>query len=137
LSRFIDAQSGGVYEEALAEIKAGRKESHWMWFIFPQLEGLGFSGTAHYYGIQGLDEAKEYLADETLGSRLREISTALLSLPTNDPRGIFGSPDYLKLSSSMTLFAMAAPDEKVFADVLNKYYGGDRCAKTKSTTFNW
>jgi uncharacterized protein (DUF1810 family) len=131
LSRFIEAQSNGVYEEALAEIKAGRKRSHWMWFIFPQLEGLGFSGTAQYYGIQGLDEAKEYLANATLGSRLREICATLLALPTNDPHKIFGSPDDLKLRSSMTLFALAAPGEKVFSEVIEKFYGGKLCAKTE------
>jgi uncharacterized protein (DUF1810 family) len=131
LSRFIDAQSGGVYEEALAEIKAGRKRGHWMWFIFPQLEGLGFSETAQYYGIQGLPEAREYLADATLGLRLRETSAALAKLDASDPHKVFGSPDDLKLRSSMTLFALAAPAEKVFAEVLDKFYGGGRCAKTE------
>jgi uncharacterized protein (DUF1810 family) len=130
LSRFIDAQSDGVYEQALAEIRNGRKLSHWMWFIFSQMEGLGFSGTAQFYGIQGLTEAKEYLADSTLGPRLREICSALLKLDTSDPNRVFGSPDDLKLRSSMTLFALAAPDDKLFADVLDKYYGGERCART-------
>jgi uncharacterized protein (DUF1810 family) len=132
LTRFIDAQGGGIYEQALAEIKAGRKASHWMWFIFPQLEGLGYSRTAQFYGIQGLDEAKKYLMDETLGSRLREICAALLALTTGDPHKVFGSPDDLKLRSSMTLFVLAAPEEKLFADVLEKYYHGERCARTLS-----
>ena len=131
LSRFIQAQGNRVYEEALAEIKAGRKRSHWMWFIFPQLEGLGYSGMAQYYGIQDLDEAKEYLADITLGSRLREICSSLLALPESDPRKVFGSPDDLKLRSSMTLFALAAPEEKAFSEVIEKFYSGERCAKTE------
>ncbi|MDR2670247.1 MAG: DUF1810 domain-containing protein [Oscillospiraceae bacterium] len=130
LSRFIEAQSGGVYEEALAEIRGGYKEGHWMWFVFPQMEGLGFSGMAQFYGIQDLEEAKAYLADATLGTRLREICAALLALSANDPHRVFGSPDDLKLRSSMTLFALAAPEEKVFADVLDKYYGGAQCART-------
>jgi uncharacterized protein (DUF1810 family) len=103
-----------------------------MWFIFPQLEGLGYSGTAQFYGIQGLDEAKEYLTDETLGSRLRELCAALLALTASDPHKVFGSPDDLKLRSSMTLFALAAPEEKLFADVLEKYYHGERCVRTLS-----
>jgi uncharacterized protein (DUF1810 family) len=130
LSRFIDAQSGGVYAQALAEIRGGRKQSHWMWFTFPQMEGLGFSGTAQFYGVQGLAEAKAYLADAVLGPRLREICAALLELDTSDPHRVFGSPDDVKLRSSMTLFALAAPAETLFADVLDKYYGGERCAKT-------
>jgi uncharacterized protein (DUF1810 family) len=132
LSRFIDAQSDGIYEQALTEIKGGRKQSHWMWFIFPQMEGLGFSGTAQFYGIQGLAEAKAYLADAVLGPRLREICAALLALDTSDPHKVFGSPDDMKLRSSMTLFALAAPEEKLFADVLGKYYDGKRCSKTEA-----
>jgi uncharacterized protein (DUF1810 family) len=132
LSRFIDAQNGGIYEQALAEIKGGRKQSHWMWFIFPQMEGLGFSGTAQFYGIQGLAEAKAYLADAALGPRLREICAALLALDTSDPHKVFGSPDDMKLRSSMTLFALAAPEEKLFTDVLGKYYGGERCSRTEA-----
>jgi uncharacterized protein (DUF1810 family) len=110
LSRFIEAQRNGVYEQALAEIRNGRKLSHWMWFIFPQMEGLGFSETACYYGIRGLGEAKEYLADATLGPRLREICAALFKLDTDDSQRVFGSPDDLKLRSSMTLFALVAPE---------------------------
>ncbi|MDR0906984.1 MAG: DUF1810 domain-containing protein [Oscillospiraceae bacterium] len=130
LSRFIDAQAGGVYERALAEVRAGVKRSHWMWFIFPQLEELGRSETAKFYGVQGLREARAYLADDVLGSRLREICAALLELGTCDPHEVFGSPDDLKLRSSMTLFALAAPDEPLFPVVLEKFYDGARCSRT-------
>jgi uncharacterized protein (DUF1810 family) len=132
LSRFTEAQAGGVYEKALAEIKAGLKRSHWMWFIFPQLKCLGFSSTAQYYGIADLAEAKAYLADPVLGSRLREISAALLALKTDSPYSVFGSPDDLKLRSSMTLFSLAAPEEKLFSQVLDKFYAGARCEKTEA-----
>jgi uncharacterized protein (DUF1810 family) len=132
LARFIDAQSGGVYEKALEEIKAGRKRSHWMWFIFPQLEGLGFSHTSRFYGLQGLPEARNYLDDQTLGHRLRELCGALLELPTNDPHRVFGSPDDLKLLSSMTMFELAAGGKDTFfGNVLEKFYGGQRCLKTR------
>jgi uncharacterized protein (DUF1810 family) len=130
LSRFIEAQSGGVFETALREIEAGRKRSHWMWFIFPQLEGLGQSATARRYGISGLGEAADYLADDVLGGRLRRITRALLGLDDQSAEDIFGHVDGLKLRSSMTLFSMAAPDERLFADALDKYYGGGRCGPT-------
>jgi uncharacterized protein (DUF1810 family) len=134
LSRFTEAQGNGVYERALAEVRAGHKRSHWMWFIFPQIEGLGYSSTAQFYGIQGLQEAREYLADGVLGTRLRESCSALLELATNDPLEVFGSPDNLKLRSSVTLFALAAideADEKLFTAVLQKFYNGERCRKTE------
>ena len=112
------------YDEALREIKNGRKNGHWMWYIFPQLSGLGMSATSLYYGIRGLGEAKEYLADPMLGEHLVEISAALLEIPTDDPRRVFWFPDDLKLCSCMTLFAVAAPDEPVFRKVIDKFFGG-------------
>jgi len=130
LARFTEAQKDGVYERALAEIRGGRKRSHWMWFIFPQLKGLGFSPTAQYYGIRDLAEAKAYLAAPLLGRRLREITEALLRLDISDPHQVFGSPDDLKLRSSMTLFSLAAPDDAVFGKVLDKFYAGQGCAAT-------
>ena len=123
LKRFLDAQKRD-YEQALKEIRSGRKRSHWIWYIFPQLEALGYSSTAKYYGIRDLDEAKAYLAEPTLRSRLIEISEALLTLPENDPSIVMGYPDDLKLRSSMTLFLAADPDCPVFQLVLDKYYGG-------------
>ena len=123
IKRFLDAQRWS-YDEALSEIRAGRKESHWIWYIFPQLRDLGYSETAKYYGISDMDEAKAYLAEPTLRSRLIEISEALLSLPGSDPRAVMGYPDDLKLRSSMTLFAAAGPDISVFQQVLDKFYNG-------------
>lgn len=123
MKRFLDAQAGD-YETALREIRAGRKRSHWIWYIFPQLKALGRSDTAQYYGIRDLDEARAYLEDPVLCTRLLEISGALLDLPGNDPRAVMGYPDDLKLRSSMTLFAAADPDRKVFRQVLDKYYNG-------------
>lgn len=129
VSRFWEAQQWS-YEDALREIRAGRKESHWIWFIFPQLKGLGQSYTAEKYGIRDLDEAAEYLSDPTLKARLIEISEALLALPGSDPRAVMDYPDDLKLRSSMTLFAAAAPDIPVFQQVLDKYYHGQPDPKT-------
>ena len=129
VSRFLEAQQWS-YEDALREIRAGRKESHWIWFIFPQLKGLGQSYTAEKYGIRDLDEAAEYLSDPTLKARLIEISEALLALPGSDPRAVMDNPDDLKLRSSMTLFAAAAPDIPVFQQVLDKYYHGQPDPKT-------
>lgn len=123
LKRFLDAQERD-YEQALKEIRSGRKRSHWIWYIFPQLEALGYSSTAKYYGIRDLDEAKAYLAEPTLRARLIEISEALLALPENDPSTVMGYPDDLKLRSCMTLFLAADPDCPVFQQVLDKYYGG-------------
>ena len=124
LQRFLDAQAED-YETALAEIKRGRKSSHWIWYIFPQLKALGRSSTAKYYGIENLDEAKEYLANETLRGRLLEISRALLELKNNDIEYIMGSSvDKLKLQSSMTLFHLAEPTCEIFSNVLEKYFGG-------------
>ena len=123
ISRFTDAQMRS-YPTALAEIKRGRKMSHWMWYIFPQVSGLGFSPTAQYYSISGLEEAREYLSDDYLRSNLLEISFALLQLPGNDAESVLGWPDCLKLRSCMTLFKYAAPNEPVFQQVLDKYYDG-------------
>lgn len=118
------------YEIALSEIRNGRKSSHWMWYIFPQLKGLGRSTTSEYYGIQNLDEAKEFLADDYLGDHLVEISYALLRIDCNDAKTVFGRPDDMKLKSSMTLFSLAASDEDVFKKVLDKFFGGKVDYKT-------
>ena len=130
IERFLKAQEND-YETALAEIRAGRKRSHWIWYIFPQLEGLGHSMTAEYYGISGMEEAKEYLAHPVLRQRLVKISRALLELPTNDAYAVMGSPDNLKLRSSMTLFALADPSCTVFQQVLDKFFAGRMDEKTK------
>ncbi len=131
LDRYLKAQAGD-YETALREIRGGRKRSHWMWYIFPQLRGLGFSSTAEYYGVKDLEEAKDYMEHPVLSRRLVEISEALLTLDTGDPAAVLGYPDDLKLRSCMTLFELAAPDEPVFARVLEKYYGGRRDSRTLS-----
>ena len=123
LERFLTAQERD-YATALREIRSGRKRSHWIWYIFPQLKDLGYSETANYYGIKDLDEAKAYLSEPTLRTRLIEISEALLSLRMNDPETVMGHPDDLKLRSSMTLFAAADPEEPVFGQVLDKFFHG-------------
>ncbi|MBQ3255989.1 MAG: DUF1810 domain-containing protein [Oscillospiraceae bacterium] len=123
LKRFADAQKR-FYETAREEIRRGRKRSHWMWYIFPQIRGLGFSSNAHYYGIVSLEEARAYLADPYLGGNLCEISGLLLQLETSDPYRVFGTPDDMKLCSSMTLFALVSEEGSVFHKVLDKYYGG-------------
>ncbi len=122
---FLDAQRGD-YAAALAEVRRGRKTSHWMWYIFPQIAGLGQSSTARYYSIRDLEEAREYYAHPVLGQRLREISGALLELRGSDPVAVFGGIDSMKLKSSMTLFALAAPDDPLFQQVLDKYYDGEQ-----------
>jgi len=128
LSRFVSAQeSAGTYAAALAELRAGRKRSHWMWFVFPQVAGLGRSETARRYALSGVDEASAYLADPVLGPRLLECARTLTSLPTNDPVEVFGPVDATKLRSSMTLFAHAADDPSVrqaFRAVLDQYFEG-------------
>ncbi len=129
LDRFLQAQSGS-YETALREIRSGRKRSHWMWYIFPQIQGLGFSATAQYYAIRDLQEAKEYLRHPTLRARLLEISEALLTLDSRDAAAVFGWPDDMKLHSSMTLFAEAEPACTVFQDVLRQYFHGNKDEKT-------
>ena len=136
LKRFLITQDGDdfypSYEEALSEIRNGHKDSHWIWYIFPQLKELGISGRARFYGIRDLDEAKEYLAEPTLRARLLEISRALLDLPGNDPRKVMDPPDDLKLRSCMTLFAAADPGCPVFQQVLDKYYNGEPDQRTLS-----
>ncbi|RYE27849.1 MAG: DUF1810 domain-containing protein [Sphingobacteriaceae bacterium] len=129
LKRFIDAQSSS-YPTALAEIKNGKKRSHWMWYIFPQIEGLGFSETAVFYSIKNVNEAEAYLKHTVLGSRLIEISQVLLQLESKNPNQIFGSPDDMKLKSSMTLFAALPDADPVFQAVLKKFFGGEKDAKT-------
>ncbi|MDQ3534288.1 MAG: DUF1810 domain-containing protein [Bacteroidota bacterium] len=134
LSRFLKAQEKD-FVHALSEIKSGRKRSHWMWYIFPQIQGLGFSKTAKYYAIEDLDEAQRYLQHKILGSRLREITAELLMLDQNNASEIFGSPDDLKLQSSMTLFASVdISEEKPFNKVLDKFYNGHFDQKTLNIT---
>ena len=128
IGRFLEAQDGD-YQEALAEIVAGEKQSHWIWYVFPQLKGLGMSWTSEFYGIADLDEAKEYLAHPVLGARLREISAALLKHRQKSARAILGYPDDLKVCSSMTLFDLIEPNG-VFAEVLDVFYGGKRDENT-------
>ncbi|WP_432647734.1 DUF1810 domain-containing protein [Mitsuokella sp.] len=123
LTRFLKAQEDD-YATALAEIKAGHKRSHWIWYIFPQVKGLGMSAMSDFYGLDGIGEAKAYLDNDILRKRLLEISKVLLSLPTNNATEVMGYPDDLKLHSSMTIFHLSAPDEPVFQDVLDKFFAG-------------
>ncbi len=123
LKRFVDAQAP-VYRNVVEELRAGRKRSHWMWFVFPQLRGLGSSPTAVHYGISSLTEARAYLAHELLGPRLRECTRLVNDVRDRSAAEIFGSPDDLKLCSSMTLFARATDDNEDFVALLDKYYGG-------------
>jgi uncharacterized protein (DUF1810 family) len=127
-TRFLTAQDdGGVYATALAELRAGRKRSHWMWFVFPQLAGLGRSPASKYYALSGREEARDYLEHPILGRRLVECAEALIALPTGDPVAILGAVDAQKLQSSMTLFALAAEqdqDHAVFRAVLEQYFSG-------------
>ncbi len=129
LHRFIEAQQRD-YENALSEIKSGRKRSHWMWYIFPQIHGLGYSEISRFYAIKNRDEASEYLHHPLLGKRLIEVSNALLDLDTDDAHSVFGSPDYLKLKSSMTLFASLTETDPIFQSVLNKFFHGKKDEKT-------
>lgn len=130
LSRFRDAQEE-VYDTALAELRAGRKRSHWMWFVFPQLRGLGRSPTAQHYGIDGLAEARAYLADPVLGPRLVEAARAVLAHRGRDPADIMGSVDAMKLRSSATLFE-AAGGNPVFGEIVEAFYDGVRCPLTRA-----
>ena len=123
LSRFTEAHRR-AFQTALDEIRGGRKRSHWMWYIFPQIYGLGVTAMSQRYAIQSLDEATAFLNDPYLGGNLRTISEALLQLPTNDPHAVMGYPDDLKLRSCMTLFGLVAGENPVFQKVLDKYYGG-------------
>ncbi len=121
LTRFLDAQNQ-MYLKALAEVHNGKKESHWMWFVFPQIKGLGFSETAKFYGIADLDEAEAYLAHPVLGKHLIEISEALLQIEDKTATEIFGIPDDMKLRSSMTLFSKVENADPIFKKILDKYF---------------
>lgn len=123
LQRFVDAQAP-VYDTAVAELRAGHKRSHWMWFIFPQLAGLGRSAMAQRYAIASSDEAAAYLAHPLLGARLRECARIVASLDADAIEEVFGPPDDLKFNSSMTLFADVAPDEAVFQECIDRYFDG-------------
>lgn len=125
LERFVQAQAG-VYDAALGELRAGRKRSHWMWFVFPQIEGLGSSTLSRHYAIRSLDEARAYLAHPLLGPRLIDCTQAVNALHGRGAHEIFGAPDDLKFRSSMTLFAQAAGPDSDFARALTKYFEGDR-----------
>lgn len=130
LQRFTSAHQEN-YATALKEIQRGRKQSHWMWYIFPQVEGLGYSYTSRFYAIRSLEEAKAFLQDPYLGGHLSEICNELLRLETNNATEVFGKPDDIKLCSSMTLFCLAAGSDSVFAQVLDKFFNGKQDAKTK------
>ncbi len=130
LERFLVAQEHS-YDTALREIRAGHKRSHWMWYIFPQITGLGMSYTAQLYAIADIDEARRYIAHPLLGARLTEISRALLTLESSDATAVMGYPDDLKLRSCMTLFAQVS-DDPVFTAVLDKFYGGRADTRTLS-----
>lgn len=123
LQRFVDAQDP-VIDAVFGELRAGRKRTHWMWFVFPQIAGLGYSAMAQRYAIASLAEARAYLAHPVLGPRLRECSALVLQVQGRDIGAIFGAPDDMKFHSSMTLFAAADPGEAVFRDGLQKYFGG-------------
>jgi uncharacterized protein (DUF1810 family) len=118
------------YQRALAELRNGRKRSHWIWYIFPQIDGLGYSSTAKHYSIKSLDEAKAYLAHSALGQRLAECAEALLTIENRTAHQILGSPDDLKVRSCATLFALVSPAGSVFERLLEKYYQGERDEKT-------
>ena len=129
LARFIEAYRRD-YDQALAEIKNGKKVSHWMWYIFPQINGLGKSAMSKFYATQNVEEAQSFLSDSYLGVHFREICAALLTLDTNDARSVFGSPDDKKLRSSMTLFGAVSEENSVFQRVLEKYFDGKPDART-------
>jgi uncharacterized protein (DUF1810 family) len=126
LERFLQAQDRGTYEQALGELRAGAKRSHWMWFVFPQVAGLGRSATAQQYAISGLPEAQAYLDHPVLGPRLVECAQALLDLGTTDAVRVLGPVDAVKLRSSMTLFERAEPEAGVFGAVLDRFFAGER-----------
>jgi uncharacterized protein (DUF1810 family) len=131
LARFIEAQQG-EYDQAVAEIRSGRKRSHWMWYVFPQFTGLGSSPTSVHYAIKSRDEAEAYLAHPTLGRRLVECAESVLQIQDRSAHDIFGSPDDMKLRSSATLFASVSPDGSVFHRIIDKYFDGkldDRTVK--------
>ena len=123
LDRFVQAQEGTL-AAVHAELRAGRKPSHWMWFVFPQLRGLGHSATAQHFGIRSLDEARAYLAHPVLGTRLHECCELMLAVPHRSALEILGSPDDLKFRSCVTLFSLAAPHDELFRRCLDRFYGG-------------
>ena len=129
LARFVSAQHG-AYDDALREITGGKKLSHWMWFVFPQFDGLGRSAMARRYAITSLEEARAYLAHPVLGARLRDIAEAAAALPGHSARAVFGSPDDLKLRSCATLFSLVSAPDSVFDRLLDKYFAGARDAET-------
>ena len=129
LQKFLDAQDHGygfgeTYQTALSEIRKGRKITHWIWYVFPQIQGLGISGTTAYFSIKDLSEARDYCDHPVLGARLREITEVLLQIPTDDPMAVFGSTDAFKMRSCMTLFCHAAPEEALFRKTLEKFCRG-------------
>lgn len=134
LDRFIKAQELD-YNIALSEMKSGRKRSHWMWYIFPQIKGLGFSSTAQYYAIQNKKEAEEYLAHPVLGKRLLEISEVLLQIESSDASRVMGYPDDMKLKSSMTLFYLVSGND-IFKQVLDKFFDGKIDKKTEDLLYS-
>ena len=129
LTRFVQAQERD-YEQAISEIRSGRKQSHWMWYIFPQFDGLGFSTTTRHYAIKSIGEAEAYLRDPVLGPRLLECARATLALREQSASEVFGSPDDMKLRSCGTLFASVSPAGSIFEQLLDKYFGGERDDKT-------
>ena len=131
LKRFINAQEI-TYYTALKEIKNGKKKGHWMWFVFPQIDGLGLSANSREYSIKNKEEANHYLNHEILGKRLIEITSILINLEDTSVKYIFGNPDYLKLKSSMTLFKIISTNNNIFSDTLNKYFNGEVCEYTKN-----
>ncbi len=129
LERFVDAQDA-VYDDVRSELRNGTKRRHWMWFVFPQLEGLGSSSMARAFAISSMDEAKAYLQHPILGPRLRECTALVNAVEGKSIEEIFGYPDYLKFRSSMTLFSRTNPDDPVFSEALRKYFGGENDALT-------
>jgi uncharacterized protein (DUF1810 family) len=129
LHRFVEAQSD-MYDRALAEIRGGRKTSHWMWFVFPQFDGLGFSATSRFYAIKSVDEARAYLAHPVLGPRLLESASAVLEHSGVSAHQMFGSPDDMKLRSCATLFASVTGRQSVFQQILDRYFDGQRDPRT-------
>ncbi len=130
-NRFLSAQQN-IYSHVLKELQMGKKTNHWMWFIFPQIEGLGHSSTAKYYSIKSINEAKEYIDHSVLGKRLFECSNIILKIEGRSVEDIFGYPDNLKLKSCMTLFNFVTPEHKVFSNVLKKYFAGEKDEQTLS-----
>ena len=136
LERFVTAQAP-VFDTVLRELEGGHKQSHWMWFVFPQLRGLGHSATAQFYGIASLDEAQAYLEHPLLGPRLVRCTEAVLASRTASLRELFGSPDDLKFCSSVTLFSLAAPDDDLFQRALGRWCGGQPDENTRRLLAGW